>query len=313
MKPEKAFAMIEKGEISTEEALSSLARDKDILVDRQQEQSLFELAKSLEKLNSLVGLKDIKNIIHEHLAFMQIQRLRKEEGLKNEETTMHMAFLGNPGTGKTTVARVIGDICQELKYLDKGHLVEIDRSDLVGEYIGHTAQKTKKVIQKALGGILFIDEAYSLCRVDERDFGQEAIDILVKEIEDKRHKMILIVAGYIEEMKKFLKSNPGLSSRIPLKLVFPDYNLSELMEISRIILAEREYRLTYDAREMLRSELRNNILNGNCSNGRLVRNILEKSFRRQAARLINKTKINRQDLLQLTREDLSWEENRCIV
>ncbi len=313
MKPEKAFAMIEKGEISAEEALNSLARDVDMFVAREQEQSFFELAKSLEKLNSLVGLEDIKNIIHEHLAFMQIQRLRKAEGLKDEETTMHMAFLGNPGTGKTTVARVIGDICQELKYLNKGHLVEIDRSDLVGEYIGHTAQKTKKVIQKALGGILFIDEAYSLCRVDERDFGQEAIDILVKEIEDKRHNMILIVAGYIEEMKKFLKSNPGLSSRIPLKLVFPDYNLGELMEISRIILAEREYRLTYDAREMLRSELRNNILKGNCSNGRLVRNILEKSFRRQAARLINKKKIDRQDLLKLTREDLSWEENRCIV
>jgi len=173
-------------------------------------------------------------------------------GLLSEPLVLHMIFKGNPGTGKTTVARILGKAFVSIGLLTKGHLIEVERADLVGEYIGQTAQKTRKMIDEALGGILFIDEAYSLARGGERDFGKEAIDTLVKAMEDNKDDMILILAGYKDEMEYFLRTNPGLKSRFPIHLEFADYKIGELMQIAAKMVEERQYILTSGARAKIR-------------------------------------------------------------
>src|SRR5690606_2500175 len=180
---------------------------------------------------------------------------REEQGLKVGKQALHMMFKGNPGTGKTTVARLLGKLFLQMNVLSKGHLIEAERADLVGEYIGHTAQKTRDLIKKAIGGILFIDEAYSLARGGEKDFGKEAIDTLVKHMEDKQHEFVLILAGYSKEMDHFLSLNPGLYSRFPLVIDFPDYSISQLMEIGDKMLKEKEYTLSHEAEKKLREHL----------------------------------------------------------
>jgi stage V sporulation protein K len=260
----------------------------------------------LGELDRLVGLQEVKELIGEIHAFAEIQRRRLKENLITRPLVLHMVFNGNPGTGKTTVARFIGRLFKEMGTLSKGHLVEVERADLVGEYIGHTAQKTREQVRRALGGILFIDEAYSLARGGDKDFGKEAIDALVKGMEDHRDNLILVLAGYREEMEWFIESNPGLRSRFPIHLSFPDYNVGQLIEIAELFLKERQYELTAGAREELRLTLeRETRKHEHSGNARLVRNLIERAIRRQAVRLVGSTNSHRSELLTLTREDIS--------
>ncbi|WP_277998979.1 AAA family ATPase [Moorella sulfitireducens] len=260
----------------------------------------------MAELDKMVGLENVKGLIKELKAFIEIQRRRQLEGLVSSTNTLHMIFKGNPGTGKSTVARLMGRLFKEMGVLTQGHLIEVERADLVGEYIGHTAHKAREQLKKALGGILFIDEAYSLARGGEKDFGREAIDVLVKGMEDYRDNLILILAGYKEEMDYFLETNPGLRSRFPIQLDFPDYSITELMAIARLMLAEKQYILTPGAAEELEKILRREILFGHRYNGnaRMVRNIIERAMRRQALRLVKKKNLTRQDLISIEREDL---------
>ncbi|OAS83242.1 MULTISPECIES: stage V sporulation protein K [Metabacillus] len=259
------------------------------------------------EMSSLVGMNEMKRMIKEIYAWIFINKKREEQGLKAGKQALHMMFKGNPGTGKTTVARLVGKLFFQMNVLSKGHLIEAERADLVGEYIGHTAQKTRDLIKKALGGILFIDEAYSLARGGEKDFGKEAIDTLVKHMEDKQHDFVLILAGYPREMENFLSLNPGLLSRFPLVVDFPDYSVDDLMEISDRMMSEREYRFNDEAVIKLREHLmsvKTMTPPAKFSNGRYVRNIIEKSIRSQAMRLLLTDKYNREDLLTIKGQDL---------
>lgn len=258
-----------------------------------------------QELNSLVGLEKIKSLISEIYAFVEIQKRRQREDLVCENIVLHMIFKGNPGTGKTTVARIIGKLFREMGILQKGHVLEIERADLVGEYIGHTAQKTRDQLKKAQGGVLFIDEAYSLARGGEKDFGKEAIDCLCKGMEDHRDNIILILAGYTDEMDWFLEANPGLRSRFPIHLSFPDYTTGELLDIADMMLKKRQYVLAPAAREELRliTEM-NSRQHQHNGNARLIRNLIERAMRRQAVRLISKKELSRDDLMTITREDM---------
>jgi stage V sporulation protein K len=263
------------------------------------------------EIDSLVGLKEVKRQIREIWAFVEIQRRRGAVGLATEAQTLHMIFRGAPGTGKTTVARLVGRLFAALDVLPKGHLVEVERADLVGEYIGHTAQKTREVIRRAMGGVMFVDEAYSLARGGEKDFGKEAIDTLVKAMEDHKSEFLLILAGYPREMASFLAANPGLYSRFPIHLDFPDYSPQELMLITEQMVRQREYRLTEEARlELMRYwERRHAFWPENAGNARLVRNLVERAVRRQAVRLLHRGgPISRDDLMTLVWGD--FEENR---
>ncbi|NMA01566.1 MAG: AAA family ATPase [Clostridia bacterium] len=267
----------------------------------------------LKEIETLIGLDNIKQLLFEIQAYVEIQKKRKMENLHNEPIVLHMIFKGNPGTGKTTVARYIGKLFKELNVLNKGHIVEIERADLVGEYIGHTAIKTKEQIQKALGGVLFIDEAYSLARGGEKDFGKEAIDVIVKAMEDYKDQIIFILAGYKDEMEWFLKCNPGLRSRFPIHIEFPDYSINELVKIAELMLKNREYILTKDAKIILKNKIQEKLFYGHehSGNARMVRNLIEKAIRLQAVRLIERKNITREDLLLITIEDIQ-EATRAI-
>lgn len=264
-----------------------------------------------EEMGKLIGMDDIKKIIKEIYAWIYVNKKRQEIGLKSEKQVLHMLFKGNPGTGKTTVARMIGKLLFEMNILSKGHLVEAERADLVGEYIGHTAQKTRDLIKKAMGGILFIDEAYSLARGGEKDFGKEAIDTLVKHMEDKQHGFVLILAGYSREMNHFLSLNPGLQSRFPFIIEFADYSVNQLLEIGKRMYEEREYQLSKEAEWKFRDHLHAVKYSSQItsfSNGRYVRNIVEKSIRTQAMRLLQEDTYDKYDLIGISSCDLMLEE-----
>lgn len=289
---------------NTKFLVRSLQRDRDKLdSDLNRGQRVKAI---LAELDKMVGLNSIKDMIKELKAFVDIQHRREREGLINEANVLHMIFKGNPGTGKSTIARLMGRFFKEMGVLSQGHLVEVERADLVGEYIGHTAHKAREQLKKASGGILFIDEAYSLARGGEKDFGREAIDVLVKGMEDSRHDFILILAGYKDEMAYFLETNPGLRSRFPIQLEFPDYNVSELLAIAKLMLNERQYSLTSSAAAELELILRREVLVGHRYNGnaRLVRNIIERAIRRQALRLNNNKNLTRQQLMRIEKDDL---------
>lgn len=260
----------------------------------------------LQELNNLIGLHDVKNLISEIHAFVQIQKRREKEKLCIDPLVLHMIFKGNPGTGKTTVARIMGKLFWSMGVLAKGHLVEVERADLVGEYIGHTAHKTREQIKKAMGGILFIDEAYSLARGGDKDFGKESIDVLVKSMEDQKDNLILILAGYKQEMDWFLRSNPGLFSRFPIYIIFPDYSVDELLQIGDLMLNKRQYKLVPEAELTLRHVLENQAEKGNQNEGnaRLVRNLIERAIRRQAVRLVKLNHLTRDELMKIRPEDL---------
>jgi len=245
--------------------------------------------KILAEIEQMVGLAEVKAVIFEVQAFAEIQKRRAGLRLLTEPTVLHSLFIGNPGTGKTTMARHLALLYKEMGLLNRGHMLEVERADLVGEYIGHTAQKTKDVVKKALGGVLFIDEAYSLSRGGEKDFGREAIDVLVKAMEDYKNDFILILAGYTGEMKDFLQSNPGLESRFPLHIAFPDYSLPELMLIAGHMYKRRQYTLSPEGQKALEKELCRILLEypQTHGNARLVRNVVEGSLRMQAVRLMD--------------------------
>ncbi len=265
-----------------------------------------QLKNITNELNDLIGLHSVKKLVYEISAFIEIQKRRQQEKLVSEPLVLHMIFRGNPGTGKTTVARILGKLFREMNVLSKGHLVEIERADLVGEYIGHTAQKTREQLKKSSGGILFIDEAYSLARGGEKDFGKEAIDTMVKAMEDQKDNLILILAGYNQEMNEFIKTNPGLKSRFPIHIDFPDYTIKELLQIADLMLDKRQYKLTPSARDALKRiiELRTGKGYEHSGNARLVRNLIEKAMRRQAVRLISREEITVADLMLITDDDI---------
>lgn len=260
---------------------------------------------ALEELRSLVGLERVKDLVYEVYAFAEIQKKREKAGLLSGKVVLHMMFKGNPGTGKTTIARILGRLLYDAGLLEKGHVVEVERADLVGEYIGHTAQRTREQIKKAQGGILFIDEAYSLSRGGEKDFGKECIDCIVKGMEDNAKETVFILAGYPIEMEQFIRSNPGLRSRFPIHVEFPDYSAEELTRIADLLLRKREYRLSLEAASMLESIIKERRAQEQIpSNARMVRNLIEKAIRRQAVRLMRDRAFSRQDLVMLTPREL---------
>lgn len=267
------------------------------------------VAEILSELDALIGLTKVKELVRELQAYVEIQRRRTREKLLAEPLVLHMIFRGNPGTGKTTVARLVGRLFKEMDVLQKGHIIECERADLVGEYIGHTAQKTREQVKKALGGVLFIDEAYSLARGGEKDFGKEAIDALVKSMEDHKNEFILILAGYSQEMSWFLQTNPGLRSRFPIHIDFPDYTLDELLDIGETMLKARQYEFSVETRTAFRFMLQG-LLNSHpyAGNARLVRNIAEKAIRKQAVRLYQKPNSTREELMQILPSDLVVDE-----
>lgn len=268
-------------------------------------------AEIARELDEMVGMEEVKETIFEIYALLQISRIRQEAGLASTSQVYHMIFRGNPGTGKTTVARLIAKLFRTMGVLAKGHFIEVERADLVGEYIGHTAIKTRELIKRALGGVLFIDEAYSLTRGGEKDFGKEAIDALVKAQEDYKDQFILILAGYPDEMDLFMAMNPGLPSRFPIQLDFPDYSLDELLQIAELMLKEREYVFlpqTFMRFKLYLQDERLRALRG-FSNARFVRNTIERCVRQQAVRLLKQQPhgLTKQELMQICPNDLKLE------
>ncbi|QDR80611.1 AAA family ATPase [Sporomusa termitida] len=309
--PDDVLRAIESGKMSPLEGFKRLRAIDNAATGKRDAsgvQSSVEqrIENVLQEMDSLIGLSEVKVLVREIYAFIEIQKRREREQLNTEPLVLHMIFRGNPGTGKTTVARILGKVFREMGVLSRGHLIEVERADLVGEYIGHTAQKTRDQLKKAYGGILFIDEAYSLARGGEKDFGKEAIDCMVKIMEDHKDELILILAGYQKEMEKFLETNPGLRSRFPIHIDFPDYSKEELLQISEQLCAQRQYLLNNQAKLALL-----NLLNppahssdDNFGNARTVRNIIEKAIRRQAVRLVRKHSTTREELMVIEPCDL---------
>ena len=272
-----------------------------VLADSQVEAVLDELE------HDLVGLAPVKQRIRDIAALLVVDRLRLGHGLASQGPSLHMSFTGNPGTGKTTVALRMAQILHRLGYVRKGHLVAVTRDDLVGQYIGHTAPKTKEVLQRAMGGVLFIDEAYYLYRPEnERDYGQEAIEILLQVMENQRDDLVVILAGYKDRMDTFFQSNPGMSSRIAHHIDFPDYAPAELEAIAERMLGALDYRFGAGAREAFADYLQRRIAQPHFANARSVRNALDRMRLRQASRLF----ADRDR--ELTREDLSTIEEADV-
>jgi len=266
------------------------------------------LSDIFKELNHMIGLDNVKELVHEIYALLQISHFRAEAGLISNSHVYHMIFKGSPGTGKTTVARLMGRMFHAMGVLSKGHFIEVERADLVGEYIGHTALKTRELIKKAMGGILFIDEAYSLARGGDKDFGKESIDALVKGMEDKKNDFILILAGYSEEMEQFLATNPGLPSRFPIQVEFEDYHIDQLIQITELMAKEREYVLLPHTIAKLKQHLTEEKAATwrAFSNARYVRNLLEKSMRHQAVRLLSQytSSPSKAELMSIRPEDM---------
>jgi probable Rubsico expression protein CbbX len=256
----------------------------------------------------LIGLAPVKTRIREIAALLLVERVRRKLGLSSEAPTLHMSFTGNPGTGKTTVALRMAHILHRLGFVRKGHLVSVTRDDLVGQYIGHTAPKTKEILKKAMGGVLFIDEAYYLYRAEnERDYGQEAIEILLQVMENQREDLVVILAGYADRMEKFFSSNPGFRSRIAHHIDFPDYAEGELLAIGEMILAKQNYKLSASGREALKRYITARKLLPHFSNARSIRNALDRARLRQANRIVRSAggaKITTDDLMTIEAPDL---------
>ncbi|MFA1627437.1 CbbX protein [Rhizobium mongolense] len=248
------------------------------------ESGVKELLDELD--NSLIGLAPVKQRIKETAALLLVERARKRLGLAHETPTLHMSFSGNPGTGKTTVALRMADLLHRLGYIRKGHLVSVTRDDLVGQYIGHTAPKTKEILKKAMGGVLFIDEAYYLYRQEnERDYGQEAIEILLQVMEHQREDFVVILAGYADRMERFFESNPGFRSRIAHHIDFPDYTDDELLRIAEATLTKQNYRFDVKARAAMEEYIALRRRQPHFANARSIRNALDRARLRQANRL----------------------------
>ena len=271
------------------------------LVETGVEQVLIDLDKSL------IGLEPVKTRIRETAALLLVEKAREKLGLAHETPTLHMSFSGNPGTGKTTVALRMAELLHKLGYVRKGHLVTVTRDDLVGQYIGHTAPKTKEVLKKAMGGVLFIDEAYYLYRPEnERDYGQEAIEILLQVMENNRDDLVVILAGYKNRMNTFFESNPGFRSRIAHHIEFPDYSTPELLDIGSSMLDQLNYYFTKSAKDAFIEYINLRKEQPHFANARSIRNALDRARLRQANRLFkeNKGPVNAEILSTLEEVDI---------
>lgn len=275
-------------EIEQKDTCMDFVKQKAIQKQKKEEtEDLMEKTNTiLEEVNSLIGLENVKHEISNLVNLLLVYRYRADRGLKNPPLAMHFVFTGNPGTGKTTIARKLADIYKELGLITTGQLVEVDRSALVAGYVGQTAEKVNEVVERAMGGVLFIDEAYSLVSNSENDFGQEAIDVLLKKIEDNRDKFVTIVAGYPKEMEEFLESNPGLRSRFNRSIRFDDYSVEELMSIFERMCGEYDYQIAENAKLTLISRLEQMVLKPNFANARDVRNYFEQVVNHHANRMM---------------------------
>jgi probable Rubsico expression protein CbbX len=278
------------------------------LVNLKDEYNNTEIQSILDILDAeLIGLKPVKTRIREISALLLIDRLRQKLGLIGSHPGLHMSFTGSPGTGKTTVALKMADILYKLDYSRKGHLMTVTRDDLVGQYIGHTAPKTKEILKKAMGGVLFIDEAYYLYKPDnERDYGSEAIEILLQVMENQRDDLVIIFAGYKDRMDKFYESNPGLASRITNHVHFPDYEPDELRQIGVNMIEEQQYMLTPEAEDALMEYIKVRMEKPLFANARSVRNALDRARMRQANRIFETSSdlLTKSDLVTIQAEDL---------
>jgi probable Rubsico expression protein CbbX len=274
----------------------------------QEEYAKTEIAKILNLLDEeLVGLAPVKSRIREIAALLLIDKLRKNLDITSANPGLHMSFTGSPGTGKTTVGLKMADILYQLGYIEKGHLLTVTRDDLVGQYIGHTAPKTKEVLKKAMGGVLFIDEAYYLYKPDnERDYGSEAIEILLQVMENQRDELVVILAGYKDPMDRFYESNPGLSSRITNHIDFPDYSVEELLQIAKLMLEEQQYQLTPDAEVALGQYIKRRKEKPLFANARSVKNALDRARMRQANRIFDSRGqvLTKKELVNLEAQDI---------
>ena len=277
------------------------------VVNLQEEYKKTDIATLLDLLDEeLIGLIPVKTRIREIAALLLVDKLRAKLGIAAANPGLHMSFTGSPGTGKTTVGLKMSDILYKLGYIKKGHLLTVTRDDLVGQYIGHTAPKTKEVLKKAMGGVLFIDEAYYLYKPDnERDYGSEAIEVLLQVMENQRDDLVLILAGYKEPMDKFYESNPGLSSRIANHIDFPDYSVEELLKISKLMLEEEQYQLTADGEKALEQYIEKRMEKPLFANARSIRNALDRARMRQANRIFDtrETVLTKKELVNLQAED----------
>lgn len=271
------------------------------------EEDTRSLSELLDELNNLIGLEEVKAKVNDLIAFQTVQMLRNKQGLQSQKGTMHLAFTGNPGTGKTTVARIVGRIFKQIGLLSKGHFIEVSRTDLIAGYQGQTALKVKKVIEEAKGGVLFIDEAYSITENDHSDsYGRECLTELTKALEDYRDDLVVIVAGYTGPMTHFFASNPGLKSRFNTFIEFPDYDANELQEIFIKLCENNDYIVGKEASVSIFDYLSQQVTykNDNFANGRLVRNIYDDVTMNHARRVVKILHPNREDLSTITCEDL---------
>jgi probable Rubsico expression protein CbbX len=281
-----------------------------MLLNLQEEYKNTNIKGVLDQLDSdLVGLIPVKARIKEIASLLLVQRLRKNLGLglKSPSVGLHMSFTGSPGTGKTAVATRMADILFKLGYIKKGHLITVTRDDLVGQYIGHTAPKTKEVLKQAMGGVLFIDEAYYLYKPDnERDYGAEAIEILLQVMENQREDLVVIFAGYKDKMDSFYESNPGLSSRVANHIDFPDFTPDELIQIGRLMLEDQQYRMTAEAEEVFLEYLKKRIELPLFANARTITNALDAARMRHANRMFNSGEriLTKSDLVTIEADDI---------
>ena len=292
--PSASAGFVPKG-VATEIDLHALCADAGV----------YELLNGLDR--DLIGLAPVKTRIRDIAALLAVDRARSALGLAAQPPSLHMCFTGNPGTGKTTVALRMAEILHKLGYVRKGHLVAVTRDDLVCQYIGHTAPKTREVLKRAMGGVLFIDEAYYLYRPEnERDYGQEAVEILLQLMETQRDDLVVILAGYKDRMNTFFASNPGMSSRIAHHIDFPDYTADELVAIAGLMIGNMNYRLASDAEAALREYIARRILRPNFANARSIRNALDRARLRQASRLFAgpATNVSRAALQTITAADI---------
>ena len=277
-------------------------------VNLQEEYAKTEIAKILNVLDEeLVGLVPVKSRIREIAALLLIDKLRKSLGITSGSPGLHMSFTGSPGTGKTTVGLKMAEILYQLGYIKKGHLLTVTRDDLVGQYIGHTAPKTKEVLKKAMGGVLFIDEAYYLYKPDnERDYGSEAIEILLQVMENQRDELVVVLAGYKVPMDKFYESNPGLSSRIANHIDFPDYSTEELIKIAKLMLEDQQYQLTPEAEVAFTQYIDRRRQKPLFANARSIKNALDRARMRQANRIFESRGkvLTKKELVNLEAQDI---------
>ncbi|GAC1449544.1 MAG: CbbX protein [Ktedonobacterales bacterium] len=297
-------AQTERAPSATEPPAASATDASVDLAAVLQESQVMEVLQKLDV--DLVGLKPVKTRIREIAALLLVDRMRGSVGLTSRPPSLHMSFTGAPGTGKTTIAMRMATILHRLGYVRKGHLVAVTRDDLVGQYIGHTAPKTKEVLKRAMGGVLFIDEAYYLYRQEnERDYGQEAIEVLLQVMENQRDDLVVILAGYKDRMEHFFQSNPGFSSRIAHHLDFPDYSLDELLGIAQLLLGEYMYDFSPEARQAFETYLQKRMRQPRFANARSVRNALDRARLRQANRLLAKGgRISKAELMTIEAEDV---------